>query len=95
MEDDNEEVGREDQEVSRLANLPVEELLERAHRALIKRLLVRIENGTATKDDIAQLRQLLKDNGMTYPEMSGGGTGVVKDKVEPAELPELEDPDYE
>lgn len=40
------------------------DLLSRAQRALYATLLVRIESGTADKDDIKTLRQLLAENGM-------------------------------
>lgn len=55
--------------------------------------MVRVESGTASKDDIAQLRQLLKDNGMVWGGMPGEGKNQPAAPTE-EDLPDLPDPDY-
>lgn len=78
-----------------LSNMGVGELLAKAHEALIRDLAVRVIAGTATKEDKAQLRQMLKDNGMVWAGVTHPDPHAGPKRAEPQELPELEDPDYE
>lgn len=77
-----------------LSNYGIKELLEEGHKALLLNLVVKVRAGTASKEDKAQLRQMLKDNGMVYPGMTTPDPHAGPQKP-PVELPELGDPDYE
>lgn len=76
-----------------MGNFGVEELLREGHEALLRELVVKVKAGTASKDDKAQLRQMLKDNGMVWPELAAKAKPSVNQPT--IELPELEEPDYD
>ena len=94
--DEETEMGGDESPVAhRLANMGVAELLVAAHEALIRRLTIKVIADTATKDDIAQLRQLLKDNGMVWPGVTSPDPNAPKRGGGPIDLPELGGPDFE
>ena len=94
-DDDNGAGASEAPVAKRLENMGVEELLQMAHEALIRRLTIKVMADTATKEDIAQLRQMLKDNGMVWPGVTTPNQNAGKAPEAPLDLPELGGPDYE
>lgn len=83
-----EEYDRELAAEKELAGLDVKELLALGQEILLRQLLVRVKAGTASHQEQAILRNMLRDSGM-----------VLKLDNEPPpaareELPELHDPEY-
>lgn len=82
----------EQEAFDRLDNQSAGDILKRAGENLIKRLAARVEVGTASKEDQALLAKMLKDSGLTFnsqPDDPPPGPSA------PADLPDLEKPDYE
>ena len=100
-EDDDEPLRRNDPDdqlseqeaVEKMEGETTEALLARARLAMVKRLTAKMEAGSASYQDMANLRQLLKDNGMIL------GLDTKKDpkssEVPELDLPDLDKPDYE
>lgn len=63
------------------------ELLNRLHTGLIKSLLAKIEDGSATAADLGVARQFLKDNGIDVVARAGGPILKLADSLpfDPAE----------
>lgn len=76
-----------------LTQLPAEEIIRRAHFALLRELLAKLEAGQATHQEMAILRNMLRDNGMVL----GVAPADMKPGVEtPRPLPSFDDDeDYE
>lgn len=89
------EAAAEQQVVDRMADLSLEDVVRASHASLLRRLTAKVELGTATHQQMAILRNLLRDNGMTM-----GMTGIktidgeaLPGPIQP--LPRLEAPDYD
>jgi len=81
---DEEDGGGEDhkEELRRMDNMRVEDVIRAGHAALLKVLTAKIVAGTATHQEMAILRNLLRDNGMTLgvpPEGQSPGVDVPRD----------------
>lgn len=78
-------------EYDRLIDMSVEDILREGQKALFARLVSVCRNGEASHQEMAILRNILKDNGLTL--------GIPPEKPEakkdPVDLPDFEDPDYE
>lgn len=64
-------------EYDKLINLSVEDILREGQKALFARLVGAVRSGTATHQQQAILRNILKDNGLTLgipPEAAPGET---------------------
>ena len=71
-----------------------EDLLREAHKELLVLLTAKLKAGTATHQELAILRNLLRDNGMVIPPRPP--EAERRDAQRPrADLPVLDDPDYE
>jgi hypothetical protein len=78
-----------EEDYSDLEGLTVEDILRAGQKALFIQLVGRSRSGKASHQELAILRNILKDNGLTLgipPEKSS--TTV------PMDLPTFEDPDY-
>lgn len=92
----DDEQAREQEAIADLKNLSLEDVFRVGHAALLRRLVARCSTGTATHQELAILRNLLRDNGMTM--------GIEAQKtIEPSvgllethgPLPVLEAPNYD
>lgn len=94
--DEDEEHGSLEQlreAVDRLHNLPPDEVLRRAHEALLKTLLAKVELGTISHQEQAILRNMLRDNNMV---LAVAPPGTQLPRVEaPTELPSFGEPEYD
>lgn len=75
-----------------LWGMSVEQILMEGKKALFVQLVGRCRSGTASHQEMAILRNVLKDNGLTLgipPEQSATATEA------PMDLPEFGKPDYE
>lgn len=85
MEDAPEQDDRAEAEYQSLIGHSVEEILREGQRALFARLVGAVRSGTASHQQEAILRNLLKDNGLTL--------GIPPEKEAPATAP-LPLPEY-
>ena len=92
MSDDASEFDLEQEAFQRLSNQSPGDILKRAGENLIKRLAARVELGTASKEDQALLAKMLKDSGLTFNPQPDNPPPPAS---QPADLPELDNPDYE
>lgn len=74
-------------------------LLEEMHKEMLAQLLVKLKAGQASHQELAVMRNLLRDNGLTMAvkpaiehEPSGNRIGFIPPRPE---LPDLGDPEYE
>lgn len=70
-----------------------EEILRGGQKALVIDLVVAVRSGTASHNEKAILRNLLKDNGLTLgiaPEAPS-----AEQRKAPVDLPQFEDPEYD
>lgn len=76
-----------------LNQLPAEEIIRRAHFGLLRELLAKLEVGSISHQEMAILRNMLRDNGMVL----GVAPADMKPGVEtPRDLPSFDDDeDYE
>lgn len=79
-----------------LDEMSLTDMLLEARRAMVKQLLHLVTTGQATPQDHANLRALLKDNGiiMGDPE-EGAKNGNPKKAEEPRALPSFPKPEYD
>lgn len=71
-------------------------LLEDLHKEMLVQLWVRLKSGVISHQEMAIVRNMLRDNGLTMPikpTIPGQATEVRRGPVE--DLPTLDDPDYE
>ena len=71
----------------------VAELLAESQQALLVELLAKLKTGVATHQELAILRNLLRDNGMVVGAAGGGER--ARDGAPPPDLPKYEDPEYD
>lgn len=78
-------------EYARLEGMTIDDILREGQRALFINLVAASRSGTASHQELAILRNLLKDNGLTLgiPPEKAAGTPA------PVDLPEFDKPDYE
>lgn len=76
-----------------LRGLSVDEILREGHKQLILQLATRCRAGTATHQEMAIFRNILRDNGLTLGLPPEQPPNYVAPS--PMELPVLEDPDYD
>lgn len=75
-----------------LMGMSLEDILREGQKALFARLVTRCRAGMASHQEMAILRNVLKDNGLTLgipPE-----EGSASQRQAPVDLPEFEKPDY-
>lgn len=77
----------------------IPEILEDGQKVLFARLVGKVRAGTASHQQEAILRNILKDNGMIYLGLGGPGknspAGAEEADVEQHPLPEFSEPDYD
>lgn len=79
-------------EFDALMGLSVEDILREGQKVLFARLVGRVRSGSANHQEMAILRNILKDNGLTLgipPEQSSQPEGA------PMDLPDYGKPEYE
>lgn len=85
----------EQEALARLQGLDVQAVLQMGHEAMIRLLTARVAAGTASHQELAILRNVLRDNGLTLlgKLIEGNATKPI---TLPAhdDIPELEPPDY-
>lgn len=75
---------------NRLSNLSVQEIIRIGHEEALRGLVAKAMAGTITHQELAILRNMLRDNGMTL-----GVPPVAPDEREtPDDLPDLPNPNY-
>lgn len=80
-------------EKQRLDNLPIEEVIRRGHEELLRTLVAKSTAGTISHQEMAILRNMLRDNGMTLG-VPPKDADLPKPE-QPADLPTYSKPDYE
>lgn len=80
-------------EIENLSKMSLEEVLRAGHEDLLRLLVAKVRSGTASHQEQAILRNILRDNGMTlgvspYKTIEGSPAPNIDD------LPQLEPPDY-
>lgn len=74
------------QQREKLHNQSTEEIIRRGHRALLETLLVKSEDGSISVQEMAVLRNILRDNGMV---LGVPPQGQAPGAEEPRPLPEF------
>ena len=72
-------------------------LLEQMHKEMLAQLLVKLKAGQASHQELAVMRNLLRDNGLTSvvkPAIEHEPTEAIGFRVN-RDVPELDDPEYE
>jgi hypothetical protein len=79
--------------IAAVSKLSVQDILRLAHKKLMENLLVKLELGTITHQEMATLRNVMKDNGMILgvPPVDPAGNTAPP----PASLPVFDKPDWE
>lgn len=77
-------------EFDALMGMTVQDILREGQKALFARLVSRCRTGIANHQEMAILRNLLKDNGLTL----GIPPEKPEEKEEPADLPEFGEPEF-
>lgn len=77
-----------------LEGLSLKEVLEQGQVELLRGLVAKVKAGTASHQEAAILRNLLRDNGMVMGAVPPGAE-PLRTPVDPADLPRFGDPDYE
>jgi hypothetical protein len=81
----------EDLDFSDLEGMTLEEVLRAGQKAIFVQLVGVVRSGKASHQELAILRNLLKDNGLTL----GIPPATEDSREEPAELPEFGKPEWE
>lgn len=71
----------------------VEDILREGQKALFAELVARCRSGKASHQELAVLRNVLKDNGLTLGIPPEDHTGKAETAA-PLDLPSFEDPEY-
>lgn len=90
-EQDNLEAERQEEDFQALMGMSLEDILREGQKALFARLVTACRGGKASHQEMAILRNVLKDNGLTLgipPEDTAAATRA------PVDLPEFGQPDY-
>lgn len=78
-----------------LIGLSVQDILKEGQKELFARLVGAVRAGTATHQQQAILRNVLKDNGLIFLGLDPKGEGGQQSQVEQHPLPEFDVPDYD
>lgn len=79
-----------------LDEMSLTDMLLEARREMVKHLLTLVRSGQATPQDHANLRALLKDNGIIMGDLEEGAkNGNPKKADKPRDLPSFPKPDYD
>ena len=76
--------------------MSLEQVVRAGHEAMLRRLVAKVTAGTASHQELAILRNMLRDNGMVWslpPPPIDGEDAKRVDRL--ADLPQLESPDYD
>lgn len=84
----------EAEEYSALLNKSVKEILEEGQKALFARLVARCRAGVASHQELAILRNVLKDNGLVLFGIPVGAEDRADERAAPSDLPDFDPPDY-
>ena len=91
--------GGQDLEAQALVSLQamsLEQVVRAGHEAMLRRLVAKVTAGTASHQELAILRNMLRDNGMVWslppPPIDGEDAKRVDRLADP---PQLESPDYD
>lgn len=79
-----------------LLSMDEKDILLMARKALMVNLLIMVQDGSAMPADMANLRALLKDNGMILGDPTKGPSddGTAEEEDRPLDLPTFADPEY-
>lgn len=77
--------------LAKLADLPIEAVIQAGHEAMLRLLVAKVAAGTIKHQELATLRNMLRDNGMTLIRPT---KEPVKALPLPDDMPRLEEPDY-
>lgn len=80
--------------INGLNQKPLEDLLEDAHKALIVDLLAKLKSGQASHQELAILRNLLRDNGLVIAPKDDETERRDRERP-PADLPSFDPPEYD
>ena len=85
----------EEEVLARLQNMDIERVLQMGHEATIRLLTAKAIAGTASHQELAILRNVLRDNGLTLMGKLVEGSAAHTPLPLPGhDIPELEAPDY-
>lgn len=86
----------EAEHLARLGGLSLEQVVRAGHEAMLRLLVAKVTAGTVSHQEMAILRNMLRDNGMTWnlppPPVDGE---VARTLPDISELPQLERPEYD
>lgn len=85
----------EQEALSRLQGVDIERVLQMGHEAAIRLLTAKAIAGTASHQELAIFRNLLRDNGLTLTGKLIEGNTAKPLPLPADDIPELEAPDYE
>lgn len=84
----------EQEALARLQGMDIERVLQMGHEAAIRLLAAKVIAGTASHQELAILRNVLRDNGQTLIGKLVEGNVVKPLPLPESDIPELEAPDY-
>lgn len=84
----------EKEALARLQTVDIERVLQMGHEAVIRLLSARAIVGSASHQELAILRNLLRDNGLTLTGKLIEGNTVKPLPLPADDIPELDAPDY-
>ena len=86
----------EAEKLDEMSGLSAEQVIRLGHEAMLRLLVAKVAAGTATHQELAILRNMLRDNGMVWslpPPPIDGQTARELPTV--ADLPQLDAPNYD
>lgn len=94
MDDQQEDLSAEllEADFQELMGMSLEDILREGQKALFARLVTRCRAGQASHQEMAILRNVLKDNGLTLGIPPEDGSVVRREA--PLDLPEYGEPEY-
>lgn len=91
MEDEDGDQKKDNGEYERLVGMSVNDILREGQKALFARLVGLCRSGSASHQEMAILRNILKDNGLVLGIPPEKAAAV---EAAPVDLPRYEDPEY-
>lgn len=85
----------EQEALARLQGMDIERVLQMGHEAAIRLLAAKVIAGTASHQELAILRNVLRDNGQTIVGKLVEANASTPLPLPAHDIPELEAPDYE
>lgn len=92
MEDEQDDNALLEQDFQELMGMSLEDILREGQKVLFARLVTKCRAGVASHNEMAILRNVLKDNGLTLGIPPEDGSSVAQRQA--VDLPEFDKPEY-